>query len=374
MKKSKNWGLLIAGLAVLGGGAWFIINRARKTYQELGRREEENREILEKSGLKEEDLDKKAPLPGDPDYGVDTEIYLPRLIYEEAFQSNLEDDCLDLDRAIGGDGHSPSEHVVHIRQRFDTKIKRNVLDFLFEIPLSAIPEDRDSRKFTDGNTCVANFVTAIRGEKNKETGKYNGGLAKEMERIINDSRYNGINIDRMRARCIVDQRIEAYYFVAYKELDDNGEDLISCSAMLPVPKEHYENNIYNSDHTRASDFVGDLASVILEKGPQELEFERKDIVEAQVRDVILTFRVTVKLRDAYHIDGINVKSAIAILEYIADEFNVIGWGGGSFKYTNFVFYAPDELDTLECYDREWYTVEKNGEKRNTWKTVTCEIL
>lgn len=385
MNKGKNWGLLITGLVILGGGAWYIVNRARKTYQELGRREEENREILKQSGMKEEEVD-HAPKPGDPDYGVDINICLPRIIFEKGyFESDIEQWHFDLDRALGysdRDGNKvdsdedrfpPSEHVVHIRQRFDEKSKRNLLDFIFEIPVSALPYDKEARSYKDGNTCVADFVKALRGNKDKETGKYSGGFAREMEKVISDPR--NVGIPGIRSKAVVEQRVEGFYFATYKETFEDGSEPLECSAMLTIPESHYTNNQYNPDHDKVSDFVYDLLQVIKTDGPQDLVFDREDIIDGKVGDVLLGFRVTVKLRDAYHIDGINANSAISILEKIVDEFQVIGWNKGLFKYEYFMFYAPNDNDLLECYDTEDIVViDEDGDKVNKKKVVTVNIL
>ena len=55
--KTTNLGKAALVLLAVGGGLYWVIKHSKKTYQEIGRREKENREILKKSGFTEEDLD-----------------------------------------------------------------------------------------------------------------------------------------------------------------------------------------------------------------------------------------------------------------------------------------------------------------------------
>ena len=341
----RNWGLVLFGGLIITVGAWWLTRRAKETYKELGRREKLGEELLKKSGMNENEVASIPPRPGDPEFGVDMQINLPYMLFEKGrFESlDIPQEYFDSDRIFTKAG--PSEHVVHIRQRFDKQLRRNLLDLIFEIPRSAASPNIEDRSSNDGYTSIGNFIHAFKGDKisNENNYTFSGGLVNTIRNIINDPKYGISDLKVIPKNPVVSNRLVGYYYMKYDVIEDG--ETTKASAMLPIPETHYEG-------MKLSDYVYEVNRRLDTREGVNVSLSDPRIQNVEVGDVILGYCVTLKMHDAYNIDGINVKSGLAILRYIADEFEVLNRSGrGKFKYLSFLCYDEwDEEEELRYYD------------------------
>lgn len=352
MKKQKV-GLIVLGCAVVLGGVYFIYKHARKTYREIERRENENKKILEKSGLTEEDFEKEDENSGsDRESGIDYDINLSKKLYERMrFDSDIELDCIDSDKIIK---EGPSEHVVHVYQRFDDRTKRNILDFLFQLPLSALPEGplaKNKRSYADGNTCVGDFVRTVKGTWNDEEKCSVQGWVEWMREIVQDPENLGFNIKK--GDFFVDSQLEGYIYLSYERFDEESREWEEVRSFGKVHRTMFENNPFDPSHTKLTEFVYDVAEAIKSgEGEVSLPLDSDECRNAKICDIICAVRVSFNMQDQWHIDGINVTSAGKILDKIYEKSEVSGYKDGIFRYERFLFYDPDAIDSVCVFSEE----------------------
>ncbi len=130
----------------------------------------------------------------------------------------------------------------------------------------------------------------------------------------------------------------------YEVVYEDGE-VVKASAMLPIPESHYEGMML-------SDYVYEVNRKLDARERIEISLSDPKIRNVEVGDVILGYCITLKMNDAYNIDGVNVNSGLAILQYVADEFKVVNKSkSGEFEYVSFLCYDEwDEEDELRYYD------------------------
>lgn len=344
--KTTNLGKLALVLLAVGGGLYWVVKHSKKTYREIGRREEENREILKKSGFTEEDLDILSQKE-EGEAGVDEEINLCKKIYEQVrFESTMPVSVVDLE-AI-----NHSEKVIHIFQRFDEKLKRNFLDLRFQVPTSALSGNRGSRNYANGNTCVGDFISTIRGKFNEGENKLEGGWVEWMEDIVRENQNfgNGKIINKSR---LVDSRIEGYYYVTAEKNfgDDVKEDWQPIGMFFSVPPSIFKNNPYNSEHDKLTDYILDLMIELDNSDGEGVDLcgvsYGDDIRNVKIVDVICAVRVSFVMQDQWNLDGINATSALKILDTVYNEAEINGAGDGVFSYEYFLIYDPDSYCNTE---------------------------
>lgn len=341
-----------AGIAI-----WKTIQNARKEYKELELREKENKKLP--AGANPDPEDVVVDTQEEEKEQVDYEINLPKRLFRELWfdlsNTGLPIECVDGDE-IFGENHT-SEHVVHVFQSFDNRTKRNVLNFLYQLPYSALPNVHDEgigevkRKFIDGNTCVGDFVRAIKGKYNHEKGEMDfRGFSGKMEEIVKDPENIGLAISNSRA--FKDCRLEGYIFVTYKQKNEDGE-WEPISKMIPLEKNIYENNPFNSDHTSMTDYIYDLTEHYAEKDAKPVQLETSDpenYKDLVVEDGFAAIRVSFNMQDKRNIDGINSNSALKIIKETYESLDVRGYGKGVFNYEHFLFYDPDSVDSVSVFD------------------------
>lgn len=343
--EKRNWGYIFLGGLIIAAGGWWLTRRAKETYKELKRREKLGEELMKNAGLTEDAVTTLPPRPGDPDYGVDMKINLPYMLFEKGRFESLEipQEYFDSDRIFTEKG--TSEHVVHVRQRFDKQLRRNLLDLIFEIPRSAVSPNIEDRSSNDGYTSIGNFIYAFKGDKinNNNDFAFSGGLVNTIRNIINDPQYGISDLKVVPKNPIVSNRLVGYYFMKYDVVEDG--EVIKASAMLPIPETHYEG-------MKLSDYVHEINVKLDKRERIDISLSDPRVQNVEVGDIILGYCITLKMNDAYNIDGINVNSGLAILRYIADEFEVLNrTGRGKFQYLSFLFYDEwDEEDELRYYD------------------------
>lgn len=364
MKNSKLGLYVLGGTVILGGLVW-VVRRAKKTVREIEQREKENKQLLLDSGLSEEDIEKieeqienhhgSGNKKHCQDDDVDCTVNVCKDTYEYLrFESDIELNSLDIDTILDG----PSEHVVHLCQRFDKKLKRNVLDFLFEIPKSALPRGENVkiyRKWVDGNTCTGDFITQIKGKWDFEKQESKLGWIDWMTEMVKDPVNVGLKI---KTDPLVNSQLEGYIFLKYESFDHGNGDWFEESRLFKIPRVLHENNPFNSDHTDLTDFIYDLRLEIesvkeddevkfdglkLRDGSAYL-FDPNEFRNIRAKDVICAVRVTYLVQDSKNLGGLNSNSAVKIIENIYNNMEVTGWNNGKFKYTGFLFYDPDAVD------------------------------
>lgn len=368
--KTKKIGLSVLAVAAGLVGAWWIYSKSKKTYKELERREEENREILKKSGLTDEQVDQlmveaqeEEKNNGSESLGQDYDLNMCEKLFEAVRFKSVEipSENVSVDEILDND----TEHVIHVVQRFDKRNSRDVLDFLFEIPTSALIDSRDGgrskRKSSDGNTCVQDFARAIKGIFDHEKGELvDRGYVGEMESIAKDEENLGFKVKG--GKFFVESMIEGYYYVRFEEKDEDTDKWYERSAMIRIDRSMYENNPWNEDHTRVTDYVYDLRQAYSEKDATyvELPVDSERVRNVEVVDAIAVVRVTFNIQGGKHLDGINITSGLKILENIWNEFEVHKDHGTRnenekdlFTYDYFLFYNPrPDGDRLEVFDTE----------------------
>lgn len=361
MKKSLKICLGLATLAAAGIAILKIFRDAKKEYKELELREKVNQTLPRTENPGESKVDTED----EEEDQVDYETNLPKRLFREVRYNlsniDLPVDCVDLDYVF--EGKYPSEHVVHVKQCFDERSNRNVLDFLFEIPISALPNVKDKtvkveRKYTDGSTCVGDFVRAIKGVYDRDLNEVTDrGFAGEMEDIVTNAENLGIQIKNSKA--FRDCRLEGYIFLSYQEKDEEDDEWFDVVRLLPVNKSICENNPYNETHTSATDYIFDLKSHLREgeDGPVLESSDPEKFRNLKVLDGFAAVRVSFNMQDKRNIDGINHASGAKIMKMISENLRIYRGDqydedqkGGVFEYTSFMFYDPDSISTVSVFD------------------------
>lgn len=359
MKKTEKLGLGVLALAAVVAGGYWLYVRTKKTYKELVRRDEENREILKKSGLTPEEVDQmmvenaEKELSGqeveekEQDFGQDLCKTLFRAV---RFESDIPVECFDVDHIY----ERGSERVIHVQQRFDKRSQRDVLDLLFQIPLTA-PLGEKWNKNNPDMPSVRDFKRAIRGEFDHDKGKViDRGYIDKMEEIARDEKNVGLKITG--GKFFVESYIEGYYYITFEEQYEGSEEWTERSGMVRIAKTSYENNPWNPDHTKVIDYVRDLHE---EKGDAdyiEIPFSGDNIRNVKVMDAVAVIRATFNIQGGKNLDGLNKTSALEILNDIYYNFEIYKDHGSKkegdkyYYYDYFVFYNPDpEGDRLEVF-------------------------
>ena len=369
MKTSKIIGLGLGVLCVVGGVYW-IITRTRKTYGELDRREKENDQILMKTGLTREDVDQLASEEtnegsetAEERPGEEIHLNLCKKLFEGVLRgkASIPIECLNVDDC------KRTEKVTHVLQRFDDKLRREVLDFLFEIPTSALLDYRDGgdrvRRREDGFTSVRDFSEKIKGKYDMEQRVViSKGFSGDMEMIVQNEQFLGFKLKGGNLEA--DSRVEGYIYLKYDKRDENGE-WDTYSKFIKIPKELCKQNPWNPDHQKVTDFVHDLKEAMKTK-PQKVlgkmlthggDSER--IRNPRIVDTFAAIRVTFCIQGGQFLDGINVTSGCKILENIYEDLAITGnpglrYGGNDceFRYDNFLFYDPDDSEDVTVFDYE----------------------
>lgn len=352
MKNLGKIGLWLLGAAVIYVGGRWIIKRSKATYAELERREKENREILRKTGRTEEEVEGEDLDSSEDSEKIDYDINLSkRLFHDCRFLSSLPIDVVDSVEIL----KEYDQHVVHVNQSFDRRSKRNVLNFLFEIPMSALSRDDRDRKYSDGNTNFMDFKRAICGRWDHEKGAIvEEGFQKTMESIVKNPEHLGLTIvNGNYTYC--DGWVEPYAFISYEEKED--EEWISKTNLIKLEKDIIENNPFNPEHFMATDFIYDLNQVYSQQGEErnnlKIDSNNDAFRNIEVIDAFIAIRVSFYVQDKFHMDGINAKSGLKILEEIYDKLEIEGrrsnGRSGAFVYDKFLFYKEDRNDDISVY-------------------------
>ena len=351
MKKSEKTSLVIGGLLLLGAGAWWLIKRTKKTYKELENREKQNHEILEQLGITEDEnvSDEEAIVVDSEGTEVDIAINLPKQLNDLlCHDENYELDELDVNKFLLN--NSPSEHTVHIRQRYDKGEKRNVLDLMFEIPLSALWSGKGAykqRSSEDGFTCVGNFLKTIRGEWDREDNYLKEQFQAEIRYLIDNQVMLGTTIKRRNSKkTIIYSGLCGYLYLDYKE--KVGGEYKDGSSLCEITKKMFEENVFNQDHSELTEFICDVRERLETAPATGLQFDMSDYIknpenfkDVVINDAIAAIRITVPIQDRRHIDGITINTLKQIVDNIYNKLEIEGSGGGIFRYKHFVCYVPD---------------------------------
>lgn len=369
MKKTTKTGLVIGGLLCLGAGVLWLAKRVKSTCNELEKREKENHEVLEQSGLSNENLSNEEVIGIDEDgTEVDIIVNLPKQLNDMiSSDPNYAIEAVDIQEFIYGD-RGASEHVVHFLQRYDKGLKRNVLDILFEIPISAQWSGSNAakrRSQEDGYTCVGNFMSTIRGNYNEEKDIVENGFLELIQYLIDSKTYLGAPLKKNK-KTIIYSGISGYMHITYKERSRNNEDeWITTTRMIEVPRELYKNNPFNAEHTGITDFICDLREEMGKSSDENglsldlLKFVKnsQEFKDFRVLDAISTIRVTLAVQDCIHMDGINSITLKQIVDNIYNKLEIEGMKGGIFRYEHFLCYVPDLDGEVKVYGYKGEEVE-----------------
>lgn len=365
MKNQGKAGLWLLGAVVVGTLGYWIFKRSKKTYAELNRRDEEAKEALKKSGLSEDEIliGDERELNDEPQGGysgnasddterVDTDINLcGKLFHDSRYMSDdLPIDAVDTIDILANhnDQNNYDKSIVHVMQSFARKENRNVLDFIFEVPLSAISKDHHS----SGNVRIGDFSRVLRGRWDHESGaQIDGGFSKTMEDIVRDPENLGINISSGQF-VYCPGWVEAYGNIMYEKRSEDGTWKRAYQT-IKLDKRFIEDNVFNPDHTTASEFVADLNREYAKSGgTRRLKFDAstEDYRNCEVLSAFLGIRVSFYIQDKYHMDGINPTSGLKIIEEIYNDLEISDLNDKSvFNYDKFLFYETDLEDDVRVY-------------------------
>ena len=369
MKKSTKTGLVIGGLLCLGAGVLWLTKRVKSTCKELEKREEENREVLEQSGLVDDGLTKEEVIGVDEDgTEVDIIVNLPKQLNDMISNDpKYEVEAIDVNKFIFGN-QGVSEHVVHFLQRYDKGLKRNVLDILFEIPISAQWSGANAakrRSQEDGYTCVGNFMSTIRGNYNSEKDIVENGFLELIQYLIDSKTILGKPLKKNK-KTIIYSGISGYMHITYKEKSTTGEDeWLTTTRMIEVPRELYKNNPFNEEHDGITDFICDLREEMeksKDKDGLSLDLSKfvknsREFKDFRILDAISTIRVTLAVQDRLHLDGINDNTLKQVVDSIYNKLEIEGMKGGIFRYEHFLCYVPDLDGEVKVYGYKGEEVE-----------------
>lgn len=305
--------------AIALGAAGCLYWLYRHTKSSMGKFEahdEEVRNHLKEQGYTEEQISKGevTPVPNLP---------------EEAFreivnESIIDDDSLLVDNIICKDGKT-QENVVHIKQRYDDRLRRDVVEVLFEIPVSAL--SKETRCKSDGSTTVLDFIESIRGIYDRETETVvSSGFTGTMEEIVR--KHTG-----PMDTCVIGSRVAGYVFGEY---DIDGE---TRSCMFSVPKA-----VFYPTYERVTDFI---KAARLEPGKKAIETDSGQTIN--IIDAIAVVQVMFPVQDLYN-PGINKKSLIEIVKTIYDEPLGVTGATGTFEYDKFLFYDSSDQSGTSVFD------------------------
>jgi hypothetical protein len=365
MKNQRLWTIGAIVLAT-AGAVYYVYRQVKRTMKELDRREEENRTISQNLGLKEEDMNPETE--AEVEDQIDYEINLPKRLFRECrFNAAFPIECVDTDYTLGCERnengkiqyYSPKENVIHVTQGFDAKRKRNVLNFLFEIPLSSYNK---KSKFTDGDVNIGEIIKVVMGnlikedQDDEESGKYRreGGFVETMKEIVNAPENLGFSITNPDTFIGCWKR--GYFYLSYEERVDG--EWVKINKLAPIEKNIWRINPFNREELKTvSDFVGVIRNAYEKDGTKHIELIAEDPLRFRnivIEDAIMTIQVSFYMQDKLNICGINPQSATEILKQILDlEFE----GKGDFGYRYFSFYNPEEDRAISVYDAK---ADENG--------------
>ena len=350
MKENKTILKIIGGCAVILGGILFV-KAVRKSYKELVAREKANNKLLEEAGLTPDDMEpvkETITNEGGPGEELPEKSFMKQLYEGVRFDSDLDLDCINHDLIYSDHKErGVSERVVHLRQTFNKKTKREELEFLFEIPFSAYGL---GRSFSSTAPNIPDFLNSLLGEKkskkvmNQATGeefdvvKRAGGFASEMKNtfIVTPDPFT---------------QLEGYYFLTFDRKDREPDDP-RYSAMIKITKDFYQDYAAEGNNGLSS-YIADVRKEMIDKdGPYELECESPQIQNAHIEDIILVQKISFPIATEQHPDGVTVKTVIKCMEKILDELKIVGTKGGRFSYSYFLMYDPDDDQDLCCFNTE----------------------
>lgn len=335
MKENKTtlikW-MVVAGLGLAGG--YLFYRKTKKSYKELVAREEANNRLLAEEGLSPEDMEPQ-PSPESGSGSSEDDNFVKKLYEEVRFESDLDIDCLDTDKIYT---NPVSENVVHIR--LGRKAGRDMLEFLFEIPFGAYGSGREFSSTVPG---IPDFLNSLLGEKKKKSvSEYEersfreGGLAQELKSIL-------------LVTPPAFSQMEGYFFLTFDRKDE-GPDYPRCSGMVKIQPEFYRDYADDTQNGLSKYVAKVKLDLMRTKDACVLECESKNIEKVHIEDIILVQKLSFPVATDQHPDGVTLKTAVRCLEYILDEFKVVGNRGGKFDYKYFLFYDPDAYDDVCCYD------------------------
>lgn len=362
MNKKLKTGLVVGGLLLLGAGvAVWLSKRVKSTCKELENREKENEDALKESGLTEEKPREEVIALDDDGTEVDIEVNLPKALNEMISKdSNYLIEAVDVDEFIFG--NKVSEHVVHIMQRYDRGLKRNVVDILFEIPLSALWSGKDAgkkRSYYDGNTCVGDFVTTIRGKYNEDLDRVENGFEEVIRYLVDNKIILGTTLKKGKKAkdTIIYSGVSAYITATYERRDEDGEWETITSMLDITKKKLIKENPFNPEHERATEFVCDMRVALDETdnergiamGIENTAENSENYRNFFVQDAIAAIRITLAVQDRVNLDGINAATLKQIADHIYNKLEIEGMNGGVFRYEHFLCYMPDTPGEVVVY-------------------------
>lgn len=268
------------------------------------------------------------------------DINFPKKTFTELFFDNDSDGYREESLHFRRARREKSERVVHVQQRFDRKVKRWVLDFIFEIPIgSEVNSGGQKAKYHDRPYSYRTFIDSIKGykEKDPETGAevyIEGDVLKDIKAIAKENQGEfAIKNGKLFLGC----DILARHFVRYDKYYQSDEidpetgkkqKLFPCSGYFDVTKRELADNNYTSEISYVTDLKyrykkdGASKKEVAEGLSEIYDFEEKGMYNVEVIDTTINIRITFALQRDGHIDGLSVKGATEICKYILDEMYI----------------------------------------------------
>jgi len=299
----KNSGKIIAGGVITAAILAWTVFRAKKNYKKLS---------AEEVICEETHAVKGAVI-------VPENACLVKDLIREVWNEE-GDDVVVIDDIITG----KVQNVLHIKERFDDRLGRNVVELLFQVPENIYRKGRG----------MGEFVEQVRGKWDPESEElvgesFIGKITSFMEKYAGE-----------QSPSIVKSSVEGYVYGTWKD-----EDVVN-KAMVSVSKNTYEHNYMNPEHTRVTEWVADLNS--------ELQKGEKSVLETTHGNYFTPIRAIACVKVI--IDGLTLEAARAIVkDCLAGEFKV-QTSAGNYTFDRFLFYDPNGVNEQTVFE----VIEEEG--------------
>lgn len=330
-----KWGLIAGGAIAL---AWLLRNSYKKELKALSEAKEEENKEIESLGVSSERMRNQV---------YDCEREVDRNMVKATYvgiESNPEwnPDVINIDKVLG------SQSIVHITEEKGGYRGQKYLIFLLEIP-----EDAVGKKGSFNRPRIGDYYIAMKQLKEHLWGREVAYLRDPIGKMT------------------------VYLAYSYKNPDTEEGDYSLVTENVEIPRSIWSH--WEDEHDGLVEFYEDLRNngmeAIKKKG---LIDEFQDILTndflsknpdlnpsdyaIHYEDFILMYKIGFKEAESREDrdNGISVKTALACLKYMAEEFAVTRRGTtdkGGVKYDRFMFHAPNENGVFDSLTRYYTTNE-----------------
>lgn len=335
----KTFAKLAIGLGVLAI-AGYVIFDMKRTKKEIARRKKENKDFLMESGLDEEEIIREELVPDDDEVkdGIDCGVNLSGSLFNAALHCpELDLDAISTEAALSG-----RRHVVHITQSCDRRKKCNVLNFLFEVPYSALGIDSNNRRPEDGYVNSIILKKTLHGSYNHEEEVfYESAFFKEVKNIVAKGVKN--NLDKV----LYGATLDPFAYIRFMSKDEDGNDVeVTRLERLTNDMMGWTRNYQQSEFVKVIHESDETYKMIGSEGE-----------DVTVLDTFMAVRISFVMQDRFNPVGINTETGVEIIKKIYDSLEIEGerWNAEPLRYDGFLFYKEREVSDIKL---EIYT--ENG--------------